>query len=113
MRIRVATAADVPGILSIYNEAVIHNTASYDYEPFSLADRMAWFEEHRTQNLPIYVAEAPDGAVAGWSSLSQFRSKIGYQFTVENSIYIAADHRGRGLGKLLLEALITGARERG
>jgi phosphinothricin acetyltransferase len=113
MKIRPATRADVPAILDIYNEAVLTTTASYDYEPRSLQHRMSWFEEHERIGFPIFVAEEDSGTIVGWSSLSRFHDRKGYQFTCENSIYVAANSRGRGIGKLLLEPLIESAQKIG
>lgn len=112
MRVRPANREDLPAILAIYNEAVLNTTASYDYEPSTLEQRTAWFEDHVAADLPVYVAENGAGEVAGWSSLSRFRDRIGYQFTVENSVYVAVDQRGRGMGRLLLAPLIDAARAR-
>ena len=56
MQVRPATQDDLPAILDIYNEAVLNTTASYDYEPRTLEQRQAWFEEHQAQGLPILVA---------------------------------------------------------
>jgi len=110
MQVRPATQADLSAILGIYNDAVLTTTASYDYEPRTLEHRVAWFETHAEQRLPIFVAANPEGDVLGWSSLSRYHDRKGYQFTVENSVYVAAAHRGRGLGKLLLSPLIESAR---
>lgn len=109
MQIRPAVEEDLPAILEIYNDAVLNTTASYDYEPQTLERRLEWFEEHVEQGLPIFAAVNPAGAVVGWSSLSRFRERKGYQFTVENSVYVAADHRGRGIGKQLLPPLLNRA----
>ncbi len=111
VQVRRATAADVPAILEIYNDAVIHTTASYDYEPRTLEQRMAWFEDHRKHDYAIFVA-VHDRQVVGWSALNRYHDRMGYQFTAENSIYIAAPMRGRGVGKQLLPPLIQAARER-
>ena len=113
MNIRPATREDLPGILEIYNEAVLHTTATYDYEPRTLDHRIAWFEDHVKLNYPVFVAVNDTGAVTGWSSLNRYHDRMGYKFTTENSVYVAADQRGRGIGKLLLPPLIQGARERG
>jgi L-amino acid N-acyltransferase YncA len=83
--IRPATAQDVPAIRDIYNEAVLHTTASYDYDPVTLESRSAWFEAHARDALPIFVAQAADNSIAGWSALNHFRAWTGYRFTVENS----------------------------
>jgi L-amino acid N-acyltransferase YncA len=113
MKIRPATLADVPAILDIYNDAVLTTTATYDYEPRSLQHRMQWFDDHERIGFPIFVAEDDHGKIVGWSSLSRFHDRKGYQFTCENSIYVAAHARGRGVGKLLLEPLIEGAKKLG
>src|SRR6185503_11245117 len=106
MHVRPATHADLPAILEIYNDAVLTLTASYDYEPQSLAARTAWYEEHVKTGFPVFVAEEETGRVVGWSALSGFRGRIGYRFTAEDSIYVAADQRGKGNGKQLLAPLI-------
>ena len=110
MTIRPATPADLPGILEIYNDAVLHTTATYDYEPRTLEHRAAWFEERTREGYPVFVAVEGVGRVAGWSALNPFHARFGYRFTAENSIYVAADRRGQGVGKLLLPPLIEGAR---
>lgn len=109
--IRPATRADVAGILTIYNDAVLNTTASWDYEPSTLDARLAWYDEHVACNFPVFVADH-DGQIVGWSAFGKFRAKIGYQFSVENSVYVAADQRGQGIGKLLIPPLIDAARER-
>lgn len=110
--IRRARRQDCTAILAIYNEAVLNTTASYDLEPRSLQHRLNWFDDHEASGYPVFVAEE-EGAVVGWSSLSRYHDRYGYRFTAENSIYVAAGHRGRGLGALLLEPLIDAARQRG
>lgn len=112
MEIRPATRADLPGILEIYNDAVLTTTATYDYEPRSLEHRTAWFDDHERTNYPIFVAIDDTGRLVGWSALNRYHDRMGYRFTTENSVYIAADHRGRGIGKLLLAPLIAAASER-
>lgn len=112
MQVRPATLDDLPAIHEIYNHAVIHTTASYDYEPRTWEQRVAWFESHARERLPVFAAL--DGAeVVGWSSLSQFRERAGYRFTVENSVYVAEAHRGRGIGSLLMPPLIESTRALG
>jgi L-amino acid N-acyltransferase len=113
MQVRPATRDDLPAIAGIYNDAVLKTTASYDYEPRSLEHRAAWFEAHEQQRLPVFVAQNVTGEVVGWSSLSRYHDRMGFRFTVENSIYVAEQHRGRGLGALLLAPLVDSARELG
>lgn len=111
--VRPATHDDLPAILEIYNDAVLNTTATYDYEPRTLEHRLAWFEEHARVNFPIFVAVDAMGRIVGWSSLSRYHDRKGFQFTSENSIYVAADQRGQGIGKLLLPPLIEAARALG
>jgi phosphinothricin acetyltransferase len=112
MIVRPATTDDLPGILEIYNEAVLTTTATYDYEPRSLEHRVQWFADHQKGGYPVFVAANAAGAIIGWSSLNRFHDRMGYRFTVENSIYVAAHARGKGCGKLLMAPLVDAARER-
>ncbi len=113
MQVRPAVESDLPSILDIYNDAVLHTTASYDYEPRSLGDRIAWFRKHEDQGLPVFVALDEGRGIVGWSSLSAYHDRPGYRFTVENSIYVSASDRGRGIGRLLMAPLLTSARTLG
>lgn len=111
MQIRSATHADLPALLEIYNWAVLNTTASAAYEPESLETRTAWFDTHARDGYPVFVAEDDVGRVVGWSSLSKYKERIGYRFTAEDSIYLAPEAQGHGIGKLLLAPLIEAARE--
>jgi phosphinothricin acetyltransferase len=103
-----ATDADLRAILDIYNDAVLHSTATFDLEPRTWEGQQRWFREHR---LPyaLFVATVGD-TVAGWGSLSRFRPRPGYRFTAEDSIYVGQEFRGRGIGAALLELLVAAAR---
>lgn len=113
MLVRPALDPDLPGILEIYNEAVLNTTATYDCEPRTMEHRVAWFEEHQKLDYPVFVAQDDSGRIVGWSALNQYHARPGYRFTTENSVYVAADQRGRGVGKLLMPPLVAAARERG
>ncbi len=110
INIRPAVETDLPDILAIYNEAILHTTAVYDYEPHTLAARQAWFQAKQADGLPVFTAELT-GKVVGFASLGWFRAWAAYRYTVENSIYVAAPSRGQGIGKQLLACLIEAARE--
>jgi phosphinothricin acetyltransferase len=112
IRVRPANRGDVGSILEIYNDAVLHTTASYDYEPRTLEQRLAWFDDHVRAEYPVFVATDDSARVVGWSALNRYHDRMGYRFTSENSIYVAADRRGRGIGKLLMPPLIDAARKR-
>lgn len=104
MEIRAATEADLPAILAIYNDAVLNTTAIWNDDIVDLDNRRAWFAARSAQDYPVLVAEA-EGTVLGYASYGDFRPFQGYRFTVENSIYVAAEARGRGAGARLLAAL--------
>jgi len=110
--IRPAIAADLPSILDIVNHAIAHTTSNYNYEPQSLEVQIAWFRQKQEHGFPVIVAEQ-NGEVIGYGAYGTFREKIGYQFTVEHSVYVNHSHIGKGIGKLLLAELIRLARAQG
>jgi L-amino acid N-acyltransferase YncA len=111
MNIRAAGHDDLPAILEIHNDAIRTTTAIWDEHEVDLADRRAWFDARRSAGLPVLVAEV-DGSVIGFATYGPWRPKTGYRFTVENSVYVHPDHRGRGAATSLLSALIEHARDR-
>ncbi|PKR59739.1 GNAT family N-acetyltransferase [Thalassospira lohafexi] len=112
MHIRTATKGDLPAILEIYNDVLLTSTAIYDDQPSSLEERLDWFEGRVQQGFPVLVAEQ-DGTVLGFASYGPWRARWGYRFTVEHSVHVHVDHRGAGIGKALLSALIPIARAAG
>ena len=108
LAVRHAAAGDLDAINDIYNHEVLHGTATWDEEPWSIEQRRAWFEQH-DQSTPVLVAEL-DGGVVGFAYLSLYRPRVGYRFTRENTVYVEAGYRGRGVGRRLLEALLEEAR---
>ncbi len=97
--------ADIETITAIYSEAVLTGAGSYEIEP-PTADEMARrFAALVEQGFPILVAEE-DGRVLGYAYASHFRVRPAYRWLAEDSIYIAPDAKGKGIGKLLLRALI-------
>jgi len=108
IRIRKAIESDLPQLLIIYNEIILNTTAVYDYEPHSMEMRRQWFHAKKEQGFPVFVAE--DGErILGFSSIGPFRAWAAYKYSVENSVYVAANYRGQGVGKLLLAPLIDAA----
>jgi L-amino acid N-acyltransferase len=107
--IRLATSQDIPAITEIYNDAILNTTAVYSYESVTIENRQTWLEDKAKQNFPVYIAEE-NNKVIGFSSYGPFRAWPAYLHTVENSIYVHPDYRGRGVGKLLLPQLFDAAR---
>src|SRR5258708_33820406 len=107
--VRAAAVADLPAILSIYNDAVATTTAIWNDGFADLDSRRQWFEGRRRLNYPVLVATLDD-AVIGYASFGDFRAFDGYRFTVESSVYIAEPARRKGAASALLVALIERAR---
>ena len=107
--IRAAIESDLPAILAIYNDAVLNTTAIWNETPVDLENRRAWLAARAKAGFPVLVAEK-EARVAGYGSFGDFRPFEGYRVTVEHSIYVAADSRGKGFGAALLAALIDEAR---
>jgi phosphinothricin acetyltransferase len=96
-------------ILAILNDAIVHSTALYDYKPRTLENMAAWFATKRANGFPVVGAEDEDGRLLGFASYGTFRAFPAYKYTVEHSVYVEAGHRGAGLGRTLMEAIIAEA----
>jgi L-amino acid N-acyltransferase YncA len=108
MDIRDAGESDLPGLLAIYNDVIATSTAIYSYLPVTLEDRTEWWRARVALGYPVLVAA--DGAgVLGFSTFGDFRTWPGYRFTVEHSVHVRSDCRGRGIGKQLVAALFPRA----
>ncbi|ACJ00874.1 GNAT family N-acetyltransferase [Rhodospirillum centenum] len=105
VRVRPATAADAAALAAIYAPEVLHACASYELEPPDAAEMARRLAAVEACGLPFLVADMA-GQVLGYAYASPFRQRPAYRYTVEDSVYVAAGAQGRGLGRLLLEALI-------
>jgi L-amino acid N-acyltransferase YncA len=112
LTIRDAVEADLPAILAIYNDAVVDTTAIWNDALADLAGRKAWWEGRVKQGYPVLVA-VEAGRLLGYASFGDFRAFDGYRFTVENSVYVDREARGRGVATALLVPLIERARALG
>src|SRR6185369_6190088 len=105
---RPATAADLDRITEIYADAVSQGTASYELEPPSRAEMGERFDTLVAGGFPYLVAEK-DGAVLGYAYAGAFRPRPAYRFIVEDSVYVAPEAKGRGVGLMLMQSLIAAA----
>jgi L-amino acid N-acyltransferase YncA len=112
LTVRPAAAADIPAIAAIYSPAVLTGTASFEVDPPDEAEMLRRFEAITGAGYPYFVAEV-DGRVAGYAYASAYRTRPGYRFTVEDSVYVATDAQGKGVGKALLERVIARCRDDG
>lgn len=111
MQIRRAELDDAEAIRAIYNPQAQSSTVTFDLRPRSLEEQRSWIAD-RTGAHAALVAEI-DGEVVGFGSLSPYRDRPAYATTVEDSVYVAPDQQGRGVGRDLLAALVETARDHG
>ena len=104
-------------ILEILNEAIVHSTALYDYHPRDRASMVRWFDAKTVGSaagpFPVIGAVDESGTLLGFATYGSFRAFPAYKYTVEHSVYVHVDHRGRGLGRALLQQVIASARAQG
>ena len=111
-RTRLVERRDAEAIRAIYNLEVLESTVTFDLVPRTLAEQVTWIDHHSGGH-PALVAVDDDGTVAGFASLSPYRSRPAYATTVEDSVYVARERRGEGIGRLLLADLVELARDHG
>lgn len=96
-------------ILEIFNEAIANSTALYDYKPRTRESMVGWFDAKRAGTFPVIGIEGSTGALLGFASFGAFRPHPAYKYSVEHSVYVHHEHRGRGLGRILLTRIIEEA----
>jgi L-amino acid N-acyltransferase len=97
-------------ILQIFNEAILNSTAVYDYRPRTAATIRSWLETKSRADLPVIGLEDEGGQLLGFATYGSFRDRPAYKYSVEHSVYVRSDRRRKGLGMVLLTALIDAAR---
>jgi L-amino acid N-acyltransferase len=102
-------AAHGQAVLDIFNEAILNSTALYDYQPRTMKNMVRWFEVKAIGGFPVIGIENDSGELWGFASYGTFRNWPAYKYSIEHSIYIHHQHRGRGLGRQLLQELIAAA----
>jgi phosphinothricin acetyltransferase len=104
--------ADLQGLVVIYNEVIANSTAVFSSSPVTLDDRQRWWQIRTAQGCPVLIARDERG-VAGFGTFGDFRAWPGYRFTVEHTLHVRADARGRGIGTQLLQSLVQQAQALG
>ena len=99
-------------IRAIYNDAILHTTALYEYEPRSRQVMEQWFAAKEAAGLPVFGIEA-EGTLAGFATWGSFRPYPAYKYSAEHSVYVDPRFRRRGIGRRLMEAVVAEAATRG
>ena len=105
VHLRLAERRDAEAIRSIYNPEVLESTVTFDLVPRTLAEQLAWLDDHAGGH-PAIVATDDGDAIVGFGSLSPYRPRAAYSTTVEDSVYVRRDCRGSGVGVALLGELV-------
>ncbi|MEI7654075.1 MAG: N-acetyltransferase family protein [Actinomycetota bacterium] len=122
MRTRLVERDDAAAMLAIYNPEVIETEISFDLVPRSLEEQVDWISAHQSSHPCLVAVNDVDSVgekgafgdrIIGFASVSAFRERPAYATTVENSIYVHREVRGRGVGDQLLRALIATAADYG
>jgi len=111
--LRDAQPRDLDSILAITNHAILHSDAIWAITPMTRDQRAAWLSDRQNAGLPVMVAVDAEDTVLGFASYGPFRPYEGYARTVEHSVYVAETARKRGVGRLLLNAMIDHATQAG
>ena len=111
--IRPVEDRDIPDIREIYNYYVTNSVVTFDEKRWSLQQWRDKLAHLRKLKMPFLVAEAPTGQILGYALVQPMSTKSAYRFSVENSIYLGQAAAGKGLGRAMLEALITACEQAG
>ncbi len=106
LTIRPCTEADIPSVARIYAHHVTHGTATFELDPPDAAAIALRWSRVEALRLPWLVVSLDDGRIAGYAYATTYRPRIGYRFTLEDSIYVDPAHAGLGIGSAVLARLI-------
>jgi phosphinothricin acetyltransferase len=109
--IRCTYKSHADAILEILNEAIVNSTALYDYKPRLSESMVGWFKAKDASRFPVIGVTNDDGQLCGFATYGTFRAWPAYKYSVEHSVYVHKNHRGKGLGLALMQRLMAAATE--
>lgn len=104
---------DAEAILAIFNHAILHTTALYEYQPRTMATMQQWFANKTAGNFPVWGLKDEQGQLLAFGSYGTFRAFPAFKYSVEHSVYVHPEQQGKGYGSLMLQQLIQSAGEQG
>ena len=107
LQIRAAQRADLPALTALYNDYIATTAITFDLEPWTVEARAEWFSHYAETGRHRLIVAYDGATLIGYASTSPLAVKAAYQTSVEVSVYVAADHTGRGVGSALYEALFA------
>jgi len=110
-KINPCSEEQLPEILEIFNDAILNSTALYDYKPRKMEDMISWYADKQKGKYPVIGVFDQDMVLLGFASYGIFRSRPAYKYSVEHSVYVRSDKRGKGLGTILLREIVKSAQE--
>lgn len=96
-------------ILDLLNDAIVNSTALYDYKPRTLDSMQGWFKAKEIGNFPVIGLTDDRETLLGFASFGTFRARPAYKYSIEHSVYVHKEHRGKGIGLTLMRKLIEAA----
>jgi L-amino acid N-acyltransferase YncA len=105
MIIRSAALADIADITVIYEHAVLHGAGTYELDPPSEAEMVRRYKHLTDHGFPWLVSE-DNGVIMAYAYASPFRTRPAYRWSIEDSVYVAPEAKGKGIGKAILQRLI-------
>ena len=109
---RHATLSDLPFIVEVYNSTIASRMVTADTSPVSIDSKRDWFEQHNEDNRPLWLIQYQNQP-CGWISLSSFYGRPAYSKTVEVSLYLHEQFRGKKIGQYMLAQIEEYARKVG
>ncbi|MGH1516762.1 N-acetyltransferase family protein [Chryseobacterium sp. JK1] len=109
LKFRNAELSDLKKIVKIYNSTIASRMVTADVEEVSVESKQKWFDDHNPETRPLWVVKDQAEQIVGWVSFSSFHERAAYSGTVEVSIYLDENSRGKGYGKIILQYCIDNA----